>query len=157
MNIPFPIFIGVIVLSIILVVIAYFKGINDRKKVAEAQYGSAEAKARRIVDEAIKDAEGIKREAKLEVKEEIYKIKSDLDKEVKERRNELSRLEKRVLQKEETLDRKAETFEKKVQSLSDRDNTLKKEKEKVEELKQQHLSELEKISGPNPRDAMGKM
>jgi ribonuclease Y len=147
MNIPFPIFIGVIILLIILAVVAFYLGINYRKRVAEAQYGSAEAKARRIVDDAIKDAEGIKREAKLEVKEEIYKIKSDLDKEVKERRNELQRLEKRVLQKEETLDRKAETFEKKEQSLSDKDNALKKEKERVEELKQQHLTELEKISG----------
>ena len=147
MNIPFIVFIGVIILSIILIVVAFYVGINYRKRVAEAQYGSAEAKARRIVDDAIKDAEGIKREARLEVKEEIYKIKSDLDKEVKERRNELSRLEKRNLQKEENLDRKSEANEKKEQSLSDRDNALKKEKERVEALKQQHLSELEKISG----------
>jgi len=147
MNIPLAVFIGVIILSIILIVLAFYVGINYRKRIAEAQYGSAEAKSRRIVDDAIKDAEGIKREARLEVKEEIYKIKSDLDKEVKERRNELSRLEKRVLQKEENLDRKSEAFEKKEQSISDRDNALKKEKEKVEALKQQHLSELEKISG----------
>jgi len=147
MNIPLVVFIGVIILLIILIVIAFYVGINYRKRVAEAQYGSAEAKARRIVDDAIKDAEGIKRESRLELKEEIYKIKNDLDKEVKERRNELSRLEKRVLQKEENLDRKSETFEKKEQSLSDRENALKKEKERVEVLKQQHLSELEKISG----------
>jgi ribonuclease Y len=147
MSIPLFVFIGVIILLILFIVLAYFLGINYRKRVAEAQYGSAEAKSRRIVDDAIKDAEGIKREAKLEVKEEIYKIKSDLDKEVKERRNELSRLEKRVLQKEENLDRKSDAFEKKEQSLSDKDNALKKEKERVEELKQQHLSELEKISG----------
>lgn len=147
MNIPLVVFIGVIILSIILIVVAFYVGINYRKRVAEAQYGSAEAKSRRIVDDSIKDAEGIKREARLEVKEEIYKIKNDLDKEVKERRNELSRLEKRNLQKEENLDRKSEAFEKKEQSLSDRDNALKKEKENVEALKQQHLSELEKISG----------
>lgn len=139
--------IGVVILFIILVAVAFFIGKYFEKKAAEAQYGTAEAKSRRIVDDAIKEAEGIKREAKLEVKEEIYKIKSDLDKEVKDRRTELSRLEKRVLQKEEALDKKSDSFEKKEQSLNDRDNALKKEKEKVEKIKQQHLSELEKISG----------
>lgn len=150
-----PILIGVIVLVVAApaAFVAFFAGVNHRKKVAEAQYGTAEAKARRIVDDAIKEAEGIKREAKLEVKEEIYKIKSDLDKEVKDRRNELSRLEKRVLQKEETLDRKSEQFEKKEQSLTDRDNALRKEKERVEVIKQQHLSELERISGLTPDQA----
>ncbi len=147
MSIPIFVFIPVVILLLAIAVATFFVGVNYRKKVAEAQYGSAEAKARRIVDDAIKDAEGIKREAKLEVKEEIYKIKSDLDKEVKDRRNELQRLEKRVLQKEETLDKKAETLEKREQSVTDRDSALKREKEKVEVIKQQHLSELEKISG----------
>ncbi|WZL79966.1 ribonuclease Y [Vallitaleaceae bacterium 9-2] len=146
-QIPIFVVVAIGLVFVAIAVVAFMLGVNYRKRVAEAQYGSAEAKARRIVDDAIKDAEGIKREAKLEVKEEIYKIKSDLDKEVKERRNELQRLEKRVLQKEETLDRKSETFEKREQSLSDRDNALKKEKERVEIIKQQHLSELEKISG----------
>jgi len=147
MTIPIIVFVGVIILLLALSVATFFGGIMYRKKVSEAQFGSAEIKARKIVDDSIKDAENIKREAKLEVKEEIYKIKSDLEKEVKERRTELSRLEKRVLQKEETLDRKSDSFEKKEQSLNDKDNALKKEKEKVDAIKQQHLSELEKISG----------
>ncbi len=144
---PILITIGVIVLLVIISFVTFKMGVNYRKRVAEAQYGSAEAKARRIVDDAIKEAESTKKEAKLEVKEEIYKIRQELDKEVKDRRNELSRLEKRVLQKEETLDRKSEQFDKKEQSLTDRDNALRKEKERVEVIKQQHLSELEKISG----------
>jgi len=147
MTIPIIVFVGVIILLLALSVATFFGGITYRKKVSEAQFGSAEIKARKIVDDSIKDAENIKREAKLEVKEEIYKIKSDLEKEVKERRTELSRLEKRVLQKEETLDRKSDSFEKKEQSLNDKDNALKKDKEKVDAIKQQHLSELEKISG----------
>ncbi len=144
---PILITIGVIVLLVIISFVTFKMGVNYRKRVAEAQYGSAEAKARHIVDDAIKEAESTKKEAKLEVKEEIYKIRQELDKEVKDRRNELSRLEKRVLQKEETLDRKSEQFDKKEQSLTDRDNALRKEKERVEVIKQQHLSELEKISG----------
>ncbi len=104
-------------------------------------------KARKIVDDAIKEAESIKREARLEIKEETYKIKSDLDKEVKDRRNELQRLERRLLQKEESLDKKAETFERKETSLASKEEHLNKMKTEVKELHNQQVKELEKISG----------
>lgn len=140
--------VGIVILLIILVGVgAYYTGVNNQKRKSEAQYGTAEERARSIVDEAIKNAESIKREAKLEVKEEVYKTKNDLDKEVKERRNELSRLEKRTDAKEEATNKRAAELDKREQSVNDRDSSLKKEKEKVEVIKQQHLSELEKISG----------
>ncbi|MCF8020615.1 MAG: ribonuclease Y [Vallitaleaceae bacterium] len=118
-----------------------------RKNVAEAQFGSAEQKARKIVDDAIKEGEAIKREARLDLKDEVFKIKNDLDKEVKERRNELTRLERRIQQKEEAIDKKAESFEKKEAQLAAKDENLNILRDEVEQLKQQHLSELEKISG----------
>ena len=146
---------GIAAVAILLVscYISYRAGENHRKKVAEAQYGGAEQKARTIVDEAIKEAETVKREAGLAVKEETFKLKNELEQEVKERRNELSRLEKRVLQKEEALDKKAADFERKEQSVADKENSLKKAKQEVEELKAQHLSELEKISSLSTEQA----
>ncbi|NDL66281.1 ribonuclease Y [Anaerotalea alkaliphila] len=137
----------VLVEAFLLGLLAFYAGVAYRKKVAEAQYGSAEAKAMKIVDDGIKEAENIKREARLEIKEETYKIKNDLEKEVKERRNELQRLEKRVLQKEETLDKKLENFEKKEIQIHEKELQLKEVQEEVEGLKGQHLLELEKISG----------
>jgi len=136
-----------LVVAVIVSVIVFPLGVSYRKKVSEAQFGSAEQKARKIVDDAIKEGEAIKREARLEIKEEIYKAKSDLEKELKERRNEIQRLERRNLQKEETLDRKSESLEKRETQLVQKEHALAKEKELVEQLKQQHLSELETISG----------
>ena len=69
-----------------------------RKKVAEAKIGSAEEKAREIIDEALKTAETKKRESMLEVKEESIRAKNELDKEIKERRAEAQRYERRVQQ-----------------------------------------------------------
>nr|MCR4604677.1 ribonuclease Y [Eubacterium sp.] len=92
-------------------------------------------------------AENKKREALLEAKEENLKVKNDLDKEIKERRTEIQDYEKRVLSKEETLDRKTEQLEKRDRSLSQREKNFEKEKERVEELRQSHMRELEKISG----------
>ncbi len=137
----------ILVVAVVVGVITFKLGVSYRKKVAESQYGSAEQKARKIVDDAIKEAESIKRESRLEVKEETYKIKSDLDKEVKERRNELQRLERRLLQKEESLDKKAESFERKENQLTSREEQLAKIKAEVSELQKKHVKELEKISG----------
>ena len=78
---------------------------NKVKKDAET-IGSAEEKARGIIDEALKAAETKKRETLLEVKEESLRTKNELEKETKERRNELQKYEKRVLSKEETVIRK---------------------------------------------------
>lgn len=125
----------------------FASGIEHRKQVAEAQFGSAEEKARAIVSDAERAADNKKREALLEVKEENQKLRQELDKEIKERRNDISRQERRINQKEETLDRKTETLERKEQSLNGRLKALDKKEHEIAELKQKQAEELERISG----------
>ena len=137
----------VLVLLAVVGVIAWKSAISYHIKVSEAKVGSAEEKAREIIDDALKTAETKKREALLEAKEENMKAKNDLDKEIKERRAEVQRYEKRVLGKEETLDKKLDALEKRESKLNAREAGFEKEKQKVEELRQSHLRELEKISG----------
>ncbi|MBO5486522.1 MAG: ribonuclease Y, partial [Eubacterium sp.] len=137
----------VIVLLAITALVAWKCAISYHVKVSEAKVGSAEEKAREIIDDALKTAETKKREALLEAKEENMKAKNDLDKEIKERRSEIQRYEKRVLGKEETLDKKLDALEKRESKLSAKEAGFEKEKAKVEELRQSHLRELEKISG----------
>ena len=131
--------------------IAYKKGfasgIEHRKQVAESQFGSAEERAKQIVSEAERAAENKKREALLEAKEENQKLRAEVDKEIKERRNEISHQERRVNQKEETLDKKTENLEKKEQSLNGRLKALEKKEHEIAEIKQKQTEELEKISG----------
>ena len=140
-----------IVIAIVILVISVFitwkAAISYRIKVVESKVGSAEEKAREIIDEALKTAETKKREALLEAKEESLKTKNELEKETKERRADLQRYEKRVLAKEETLDRKTEALEKKEAKLTARENDLDRVKAEVEALHAQRLQELEKISG----------
>lgn len=138
--------VAVVVLIGVAALIAWKTAINYHIKVSEAKVGSAEEKAREIIDDALKTAETKKREALLEAKEENMKAKNDLDKETKERRAEVQRYEKRVLSKEETLDKKLDAFEKRESKLSSKEANFEKEKQRVEELRQSHLRELEKIS-----------
>ena len=83
-----------VVIAVIAVVIA-IKAVSD-KKASIAKIGSAEEKAREIIDEAMKTAETKKREGLLEVKEEALRNKNELERESKERRNELQKYEKRM-------------------------------------------------------------
>jgi ribonuclease Y len=105
------------------------------------------------MEEAEKDAETIKREALLEVKEENHRIKNELEKEIKERRNELQRIERRLVQKEETLDRKSDILEKKEDSISKKEQDIQKIQESVEDLYNQQIKKLETISGLTSEEA----
>lgn len=140
-----------IIITVIVVVLAvictWVVSSIYRKKVVETKIGSAETKAREIIDEALKTAETKKREALLEAKEESLKTKNELEKETKERRSELQRYEKRVLSKEEAIDKKSEAIEKKESILVVREEKLTKEKQEVEKLSEQRTQELERIAG----------
>ena len=83
-------------LALIVGVVTRYLTITNLKNNAESKIGNAEAKAREIIDDAVKTAETTKKEALLEVKEESIRTKNDLEKETKERRSELQRYEKRV-------------------------------------------------------------
>ncbi len=136
-----------VIVAVIAVIVTWIVSGIYRKKVVEAKFGSAETKAREIIDEALKTAETKKREALLEAKEESLKTKNELEKETKERRAELQRYEKRVLSKEETIDKKSDMLEKKESSLASKEENLNKIKLEVEKLNEQRTQELERISG----------
>ena len=119
---------------------------NKAKKDAEV-VGTAEDRARSIIDEALKAAETKKREALLEVKEESLRTKNELEKETKERRSELQKYERRVLSKEETVDKKADAVEKREAECTAKIAELQKREKKVDELEQKGVQELERISG----------
>ena len=139
--------IAIAVTLVITAILTWFFATAYHKKVYEAKIGSADERAREIIDEALKTAETKKREALLEAKEESLKAKNEFDRETKERRAELQRYEKRVLTKEETLDRKTEALEKKDARLTAKEAELDKVRQEAEEFHSKQLQELEKISG----------
>ena len=139
--------IAVIVTLILAVPVTCLLTVSYRKKVAEQKIGSAEEKAREIIDEAVKAAETKKRETLLEVKEETIKSKNDLDKEIRDRRAEIQRNERRIVQKEENLDKKMEAIEKREAGFIAREEELNRQKAEIEKLSEERVQELERISG----------
>ena len=92
-------------------------GFFIRKKSAEQKISSAEKEADRIIDEGKKEAENLKKDALLEAKEKIIRDKNDCEREIKERRSEVSRLERRAIQREEVLEKKIENYEPKNKDI----------------------------------------
>ena len=143
----------VIVLLIIEALVVKKLAVSYHVKVSEAKIGSAEDRAREIIDDALKAAETKKREALLEAKEETLKRKNELERDAKEQKAELQKFEKRILTKEESLDRKMESVEKKEAKLASKEGELDKLMKETEDIKESHLRELEKISGMTSEQA----
>ncbi|MDE7035235.1 MAG: Rnase Y domain-containing protein, partial [Eubacteriales bacterium] len=88
-----------LIIAVVCLIIGVIIGFLYRKNVAEKEIGSAEQEATRIINDAIKSGETKKREAILEAKDEIHKSRTEADREIKERRNEVQKLERRLNQK----------------------------------------------------------
>ncbi len=141
------IIIAVVITAVVAIWLTYVASNAHFKKVSDEKIGSAEDRARAIIDEAVKAAETKKREALLEVKEESIKTKNELDKEIKDRRSEIQRNERRVEQKEFNLDKKLEAIERREQSFAAKEEEIKRQKAEVAKLNEERIQELERISG----------
>ena len=137
-------YIWYIVVGVAALALGILFGVILRKGIAESKIKSAEAEAKRIVDDAVKTAEARKKEMIVEAKEDILKAKTEAERENKERRQELIRLENRALSKEEALDRKLENYERRSEAL---DKKLKDADKAAEALKAEQLAKLEEIAG----------
>jgi len=130
-------------------VIGYFL----RRYIAKLKINSAEVAAENILKEAQKDAEAKKREAILETKDQLFKERSNFERETRERRAELQRWEKRLLQKEENLDKRLDVLDKKDKSLSNRERVVDAKESEIREAQEETRRELERISSLTAEEA----
>ena len=141
------IIIAVVASAVVFGIVGFLLGQMHRKRVAEAEIGSATQEATRIVNNALAEAETKKKEAIIEAKDEIHKQRNELERELRERRSEVQRQERRIIQKEETLDRKIENLEKKDETLNKKLKDAQTRLDEVESIKRSQFEMLERISG----------
>ena len=148
----------VIIIEIILAAIAALTvggagGYMMRKQAAEKQIGSAEEEARRIVKAAESKGEAAKKEKLLEAKEDVHRLRQELDRETRDRRNELQRQERRLVSKEGDLDRTLDSWENKGENLASKEAKLEKSQAAIDELHEKQKAELERISNLTTEEA----
>ncbi|SDX66007.1 ribonucrease Y [Eubacterium barkeri] len=137
----------------IAVVVGLGIGYVIRKNIAEGKTRSAEEEAKRIVNDAIRDGEAQKKELLFNAKEEAITLKESIEKDNRERRNELQKMENRLVQKEENLDRKNQNLERSMEKLEKRNKELDRKHEKLDGMLDEKLQELQKISGLTAEEA----
>ena len=130
-----------------------FGGYCYRRNIAEAKVAKAEDAVKQMIDDAQKRAESIKKETILEAKEEVYRIKSENEKENRDRRNELQRAERRLVQREETLDKKIDGVEQREEALNRKQKEVEDLEASIQDLHDRQLKELETISGMSMDEA----
>lgn len=146
---PYSIIITVISFGLGFAIAYWVKG-----KILSEKVKAAEQESLRILKDANRKAETLLKEAELEVKGRLLKMKSEFDAETKDTRAELKKTERRLIQKEENIDRKLEQFERKEREISRIEKNLVKREEDIDlnekkynELIEEQKSQLERISG----------
>lgn len=142
-----------IILMIILPLTGIFLGWIIRWLYARFQVTSAEQKAERIIQDAIKESEAKRRELLLETKDQLIRERSQLEREIRERRGEIQRLERRLLQKEENLEKRVLSLEKLERTLQTRERLCEEREEKVLQDQERCKKELEHLSGLSAAEA----
>ncbi len=122
-------------------------GFTYHKTVSEKKIGRAEVYAKELIDDAAKKAEENKKSAVLEAKEEVLRLKTELDREITSRRAEQQRTERRVAQREETLDKKLDNLEKREERMNQKSEEIDRRLTEAEKLRDQQGTELERIAG----------
>lgn len=124
-----------------------------RKSIAEAKILSAEEESNKILALAQEKADAAKRETIVEAKDQIYSMRQEAERELRERRSELQRTEKRLSQKEETLDGRAEALEVKERGLDGREEEIGYRRTELEEIVGEQKKLLENLAGLTSEEA----
>ena len=143
----------VALIALIALAIGLFAGYLYRKNGMEKKIGQTEEFCANMLEDATHKAEEKKKEAVLEAKEEIIRLKSELDKEVRDRRNEVSRLERRVNQREEAFDKKLDNLEAREEALNDKYKEAERLEAEAQEMHERQKGELERVAGMTSDEA----
>ena len=146
-----PVLLGVAVAvgALIGILIGYIIG----KNIAEAKVARAEERAKEIENQAMQQAETLRKEKVLEAKDEIHRQRTEAEREIRERRNETQRVERRLLQREENLERKLDSLESREQNLNAKQAEVQKTQAKLDEMVAKRVEELERVSGMSMDEA----
>ena len=124
-----------------------------RKSIAEKEVGSAEARAKTLLENAQREAEATRKESLVEAKDEVHRLRQEAEADIKSRRAEIEKKEDRIAQRETVLDSRVNSIDRKEQSVEDRETELNHRRDELNRLEETVRSELEKIAGMSSGDA----
>jgi ribonuclease Y len=127
------------------------------RHLGRSQLRAATEEAERLLADAERDAEAVRREAQVEAREAAVRLRTEVDQEVKDKRTEIIRIEARVLEKEEEIDRKLGDLAQREQDVRARETALDELRAELDQARDTHLRELERISGMTVGEARAEL
>ncbi|MEC3881001.1 ribonuclease Y [Parapedobacter sp. 10938] len=155
-------------MDIIYIIIAFAVGVVIGRFVLrflfKRQEAAAQSKAKKILKEAEQAGEHLKKQRQLEAKEKFLQLKAEHEKETNQKNNTLNQRENSIRQKEQSVNQKLENLNREKQEVENQRKNLerlteisdKKQKE-VEQLKAQHIKQLETIAGLSAEEASAQL
>ena len=146
-----------IVIAILTAAAAVFAYALVKKNTTEKKLGSADERAKAIIAQAQAEADKLiaqgkeesrraLKEALLEAKEQDLKLRNEFERETKEKRAELQRMEQRLTQKEDSLDKKLEALEQQKEQLLKKEEEIQLLQEKLNSQHELMVQELERVA-----------
>lgn len=152
-----PDFVWAVIAGVPCLIIGILAGYFYRKNATEKRIGRAEETAARIVEEAKNRAELLSKERISEAKDEIHRLRSECDRECKERRAEVSKNEKRFIAREEQLEKKFYALDAREDNCARREKELTEQLTAAEELSKKRVAELERVASLTSEEAKNEL
>lgn len=144
-------------ISVACLAVGMLLGFLFRKHISESRIGRAEEVAARLVDEAKNRAELLSKERVAEAKEEVHRLRSECDRECRERRVETQKLEKRLILREEQIEKKYNSLEAREEKFHQNEKELQNSLDAAEELTARRVEELEKVAAMTTEQAKAEL
>jgi ribonuclease Y len=123
------------------------------RTIGASRFDKALRTRQQLLEDAEREAEAVRREARVEAREEAVKLRAGIEAEIQERRAQLARIEERVQGKDEDVAQKLDELERREQGVADREEASKQLHAQLKEMRLHHLAELEKLGGMTVAEA----
>jgi ribonuclease Y len=127
---------------------------------SSSSYNRAKAQAESLIEDAKKKSDLDRRNAEVEAKENVDRLKREIEDEIREKQNMLANQEKRLSHREETLDKRADLidrqdaeFKRREREIAKREQQAKDQELKYEQLLDEYQRQLERIAGMTADEA----
>ncbi|MGI5898505.1 MAG: ribonuclease Y [Christensenellales bacterium] len=150
-----PLLFALLIVGIIFVslLVGILVGALLNKGVFMKRKGQTEEALKKLLEDGASKADAIRKEALLEAKEETLRLKTECDRELRERRNEMNRSERRLLQREDSMDKKLNALEQRENEINKKYKAAENTLAESEEVKARQQFELERISAMTAEEA----
>ncbi|HQT90935.1 MAG TPA: Rnase Y domain-containing protein, partial [Candidatus Kryptobacter bacterium] len=139
---------------------AFLVGWFVQSGLTKKKLGTVQERTKQTLEAADREANAIKKEKLIEVKDEWIKKRQELDNDYNAKQKRIQNIERQLGSKEENLDRKADALRQQEKSmralemeLREKTKTIQSKESEAERLVQMQTEKLEKLAGVSREDA----